>query len=207
MPKNELRETARQNPVAVTAAASAIGYALVIGTFAGVIPYPGLSVSTVDLLSHLIAAVNTLALASLVLGVHYIRKRNIHRHRTAMLTAFALILLFLLIYLPKVGGGGTKEFVGPDAVRLYVYFPVLAVHLILSIVSVPVVIHAVTLGLTHTHKELPNTRHPQVGRIAAAAWITSLALGITAYLLLNHAYTWEYTTGAESLYYSLQGIR
>jgi putative membrane protein len=35
--------------------------------------------------------------------------------------------------------------------------------------------------------------HRKVGRIAAAAWITSLSLGVVAYLLLNHVYSWEFT--------------
>ncbi|MDY7081223.1 MAG: DUF420 domain-containing protein, partial [Halobacteria archaeon] len=156
--------------------------------------------STVDLLSHLIAVVNTGALASIFAGTYWIKNHEIGKHKKAMLTGFGLIILFLLIYLPKVGGGGTKEFVGPTLVRNYIYLPMLAVHLILSIVAVPVVIHAVVLGLSHTPSELPDTSHPRVGRIAVGAWTVSLALGIITYFLLNHVYTWDYSTSAESLY-------
>jgi putative membrane protein len=67
----------------------------------------------------------------------------------------------------------------------------LAVHVLLSVVSVPVVLHAVVLGLTHSPSELPETIHPRVGRIAVVAWTLSLALGVFTYVLLNHVYSWE----------------
>jgi putative membrane protein len=64
----------------------------------------------------------------------------------------------------------------------------LFVHIGLSIVAVPVVIHAVVLGLTHTPAELAETVHPRVGRVAVAAWSLSLFLGIVTYVLLNWVY-------------------
>ena len=69
-----------------------------------------------------------------------------------------------------------------------VYLAMLAIHIFLSVVSVPVVLYAAILGLTHTPSELRETNHARVGRIAAVAWSVSLALGIVTYLLLNHVY-------------------
>ncbi|PSP83050.1 DUF420 domain-containing protein [Halobacteriales archaeon QS_1_68_17] len=181
----------RDHPVAITAVLSVAGYALVGGAFAGVLPlFPDLSRATVLLFGDLIAAVNTAALAALLAGVWFIRRGRVRKHRTAMLTAFALILVFLVLYLWKVGGGFEKSFVGPPAVKS-VYLGMLAVHIFLSVVAVPVVLYAVLLGLTHTPAELEGTAHARVGRIAAAAWTLSLSLGIVTYLLLNHVYTWE----------------
>jgi len=107
-----------------------------------------------------------------------------------MVSAFALILLFLVIYLFRVGGGETKIFDGPEFVRNFVYLPMLGVHLFLSIVAVPVVVYAVLLGLTHTPDELTETPHRRIGRIAAASWAVSLFLGIVTYVMLNHIYGW-----------------
>jgi putative membrane protein len=67
----------------------------------------------------------------------------------------------------------------------------LAIHIVLSVVSVPVVLYVVLLGLTHSPTELAETRKAQVGRIAASAWILSRFLGIVTYLLLNHVYASE----------------
>ena len=182
------RQRARERPLAATAVLSAVGYALVVAAFSGAVPiFPDIGRETVDLISHAIAAVNALATASLALGWYWIRHGEVRKHRAAMLTAFALILVFLLLYLPKVGGGGEKHFVGPELVR-FGYLIMLAIHIVLSVVAVPVVLYAVVLGLTHTPAELRNTAHARVGRIAAATWILSLTLGVVTYVMLNHLY-------------------
>jgi putative membrane protein len=125
-----------------------------------------------------------------------------------MLTAFSLILLFLVLYLTKVGGGFEKSIVIEDGQFLAAYSDVvrpaylgmLAIHVLLSIVAVPVVLHAVVLGLTHSPSELRETIHPKVGRIAVAAWTLSLALGVITYVLLNHVYSWEVSERAALLF-------
>jgi putative membrane protein len=178
----------RTRPRAVTAVLSVIGYVLVGGALYGFIPlFPELSDSTVDLFSHIIAVINTFALTSLLAGVYFIKTDQVSRHRRAMLTAFSLIILFLVFYLWKTGGGYEKAIVAPDLVTI-VYLLMLAVHIVLSVVAVPVVLYAAILGLTHTPAELRETSHARWGRIAAGAWSVSLALGIVTYILLNHAY-------------------
>ena len=58
-------------------------------------------------------------------------------------------------------------------------------------------VFALVLGLTHSPSELRNrTPHRKVGRIAASAWLLSLALGVVTYLLLNHVFAWEYVESA-----------
>jgi len=191
----------KDHPLAVTAVLSVVGYALVIGTFAGIVPgsvFPDLSLAEVNLLSDAIAVVNTVATILLVLGWRFIRRGEVTKHRAAMLSAFSLILVFLVLYLTKLNGGGTKEFVGPT-LPYYAYLAMLAVHILLSMVSVPVVLYAVVLGVSHTPAELRETAHARVGRIAAAAWITSLALGVVTYLLLNHVYAWEFSAATLAL--------
>jgi putative membrane protein len=189
---------AKEHPAAVTAVLSVVGYALVVGTFLGVGPdvYPELTLAQVTLLTDAIAVVNALNVAVIGAGWYFIRRDDVDKHRTAMVTSFALILVFLVMYLTKIGGGGTKEFVGPTGVY-YAYLAMLAVHILLSIVAVPVVLYALVLGLTHTPEELrTETPHRRVGRIAAASWLLSLSLGVVTYLLLNHVYDWEYVESA-----------
>lgn len=183
-----VRAGIRARPAAITAVLTVLGYVLVIGTFAGWIDiYPDLSEGMVDLLTHLIAVINTVALACLIAGVYFIRNREIQKHALAMLASFALIMLFLVVYLFRVGGGFEKAIIAPDLVTA-VYLVMLAIHIVLSIVAMPVVLYAVLLGVTHTPAELAETLKGRAGRIAASAWILSLALGIVTYLLLNHAY-------------------
>jgi putative membrane protein len=189
----------RAHPAATTAVVSAVGYVVVVGTLEGLAPvglYPDLSLTTVNRLADAIAAVNATATAMLLYGFRAVRRGRIRRHRAAMLAAFGLILVFLVLYLLKVGGGGTKEFVGPDGAYL-VYLGLLAVHVLLSMLSVPLVVYQVVTGLTHSTGELASrTRHRQVGRLAVAAWTVSLSLGVVSYLLLNHVYDWRFVAAA-----------
>lgn len=193
----------RDHPKATVAVVSVLGYAAVIGTFAGVFPiFPDLTKGQVNLLSHAIAVVNTVATASLALGWYWIRQDEVRRHAAAMGTSFGLILVFLVLYLLKVGGGpGEKQIVIESTMFLgayagtvkAAYLGMLAVHILLSVVSVPVVLYAITLAATHSVEELRSeTPHQKVGRIAAGSWLLSLSLGVVTYVLLNWVYAYEF---------------
>jgi len=182
----------REAPRRVTVLLSVAAYAVVLGTFAGLVPFPEISRATVNLLSHAIAVVNTLALACLVAGVYFIRRGQVDRHRAAMVSATVLIGAFLVMYLLKVGGGGEKAIVMPENAVYYAYLGMLAVHILLSVLAVPLVIYALVLGLTHSPSELRETVHPRVGRVAASTWILSLAFGVITYVMLNHVYGYEF---------------
>ena len=195
---------ARSHPKAVTALLSVVGYAAVVGVF--LVPsvqalFPRLSLAQVNLLADAIAVVNSIAVVVLAVGWYWIRQGEVKKHAHAMLSGFVLILLFLSMYLPKVAGGGTKEFVLDSAyswVPLWewiypAYLLMLAIHILLSILAVPLVLYALVLGLSHTPEELrTETPHKRIGRIAAGSWILSLTLGVVTYLLLNHLYMWEF---------------
>lgn len=188
------RQRVKENVAAVTALLTVVGYALVAGTFQGWLPlFPNISESGVHLLGHAIAVVNTLAVICLAAGWYWIRNGEVDKHRAAMTAAFALIIFFLLMYLPKVGGGGQKAIVDtvPDMVR-YSYYVMLLIHILLSVVAMPIVLYAFLLGVTHTPAELRNTAHARVGRIAAGSWILSLVLGVITYVILNHAYGYTF---------------
>ena len=196
-----VRDRAKGRAGAITVLFTIIGYGAVGGVF--LVPqfqalFPDLTRDTVDLLAHAIAAVNSVTILTLSLGWYWIRNGEVKKHAAAMTTSFTLILVFLGMYLPKVAGGGTREFVLESSygwVPLWdwvypAYLLMLAIHIILSVVSVPVVLYAIVLGLTHTESELRNeTPHRRVGRIAASAWLLSLVLGVVTYLMLNHAYS------------------
>ena len=195
-------EPIREHVTAVTAVLTVVGYGLVAATFGGLVPiFPDIGEQGVNLLGHAIAVVNTAATITLVLGWRAIRRGDVRTHRRYMITSFALILLFLLLYLPKVGGGGEKRFVLSASYAFVptwewirpAYLAMLAIHILLSVLAMPVVLYALMLGLTHTPAELRKSIHPRVGRIAAVSWILSLVLGVLTYLLLNHLYAYEFS--------------
>lgn len=178
-----------------------VGYGLVAATFEGAVPiYPDISESGVTSLAHAIAIVNTAATITLALGWYYIRNGEIKKHGMLMATSFALIIVFLLLYLPKVGGGGEKQFVLEASAAFAptwswirpAYLAMLAIHIVLSVVAMPVVLYAFLLGITHSPTELANTPHKKIGRIAAGSWILSLVLGVFTYIMLEHLYAYEF---------------
>ncbi|MFO7927477.1 MAG: DUF420 domain-containing protein [Halobacteriota archaeon] len=179
---------ARDHPRALAAFLTIVGYVVVIGTlYADLGIYPEITESTVDLLAHAISVVNAATIVCLVLGIRWIRADEVEKHRTAMIAAFVLILLFLVMYLLKTGGGGRKEIVAGAPLRS-LYLGSLGVHIFLSVVAVPFVLYAITLGLTHTPTELRQTAHAKVGRVAVTAWLVSLVLGLLAYGMLTFYY-------------------
>jgi len=78
--------------------------------------------------SHSIAGVNTLALLALLLGYRFSRRGEVRKHRAAMLTAFALIMLFLFFYRWKTGSGFEKAILASGAVTL-VSLAMLGIHI------------------------------------------------------------------------------
>lgn len=190
----------RERPIGWTLLLTVVGYVLVIGTFVFDVPiYPDLTNAQINLLTHAIAVINTAATVLLVAGWYWIRAGEVEKHRLAMVGGFALILVFLVVYLIRVGGGGEKLFVGPDLIY-YAYLIMLAIHIVLSIVAVPVVLYALLLGITHTPAELRETSHARVGRIAAGTWILSLVLGVVTYVMLNHLYDYEFAAMVAPLF-------
>jgi len=182
----------KRRPRGVVAVLSVVGYVLVIGTlYVGLPIYPTIGLETVNLLSHAIALVNTVAVCCLVAGWYQIRRGNVERHRRLMIASFALIMVFLVLYLLKTGGGGRKEFVGPQ-LPYYLYLAMLGIHIVLSALSVPLVLYNITVGLSHSIEEIRQTAHRRVGRVAVAVWTVSLTLGVLAYVLLNHVYGFEF---------------
>jgi len=183
---------AKEHPRAVVTVLTAVGYALVVGTlYVGIPIYPEIDLPTVNLLSDAIAVVNSLTVLLLLSGWRFVRNGEIRKHRAAMLAAFVLILAFLVMYLLKTGGGGRKEFLGTESVRV-AYLLMLAVHILLSILSVPLVVYTFVLGMSRPIRRVPATVHATVGRWAAGSWLVSLFLGLVCYVLLNHIFAYEY---------------
>lgn len=184
-----MRTFVRQHVPATTAVLSAAALALVVAAVRGVIPrhvvpyHPAVAFAP-----HVNAVVSVVAIVTIVTGVRWARRREFRKHRAAMLASTALFAIFLLLYLWHIVLEGTTSFAGPDVVYTYLYLPVLVVHMALAMVCIPLVFYALLLAATHSVAELPKTNHRRVGRVAAALWVVSFALGTAVYTLLHHVY-------------------
>ena len=175
--------------VALTAGAlSVVSLVIVFAAALQAIPtalIPRAPDAVLDAIPTLNAVVSLAAIGTITAGVRAIRRGDVERHRKLMGTSFALFVAFLAMYLYRVTLIGPAPFTGPDAVAQFVYYPVLAIHNLLAIASLPPVYYALVLALTRPASELPSTNHARVGRVAAALWLISFALGIVVYMLLH----------------------
>jgi len=181
----------RRHVPALTGLLSVVSLALVFAAALRAIPgwlLPRAPGAVLHAIPHVNAALSVTAVGTIIVGVRAIRRGNVERHRRAMLATTALFATFLVAYLYRVALEGPTGFTGPSAVEQFLYYPLLAIHILLAIVAVPLVIYVLLLALTHSVAELPDTRHPQVGRAAAALWLVSFVLGTVVYLLLYVVY-------------------
>ncbi|WP_232686035.1 DUF420 domain-containing protein [Halobacterium zhouii] len=182
---------ARRNVESLAAVLSVVSIALVVGAVRGVVPVAVLPRAS-DSVLHAIPAVNAgisaVAIVTILAGWRWIRRGEIRKHRAAMLTTTVLFAAFLALYLYRVALVGTTPFPGPEGVYTFVYLPILAVHIGLAIVCIPLLYYALLLAGTRPVRDIYDTNHAKVGRVAASLWLISFSLGIVVYLLLYVVY-------------------
>lgn len=143
-------------------------------------PFPELRLP----LSTATAVANGTTFALLLAGWVSIRQGRRRRHRRLMVLAGLSIAAFLVLYVTRQSLVGTLEFQGPDALRTFLYLPLLIPHLVLSAASVPPVLYNFIVGLTRPLDQVARTPHPRVGRIVVPLWLVSSSLGLVVFLLL-----------------------
>jgi len=181
-----MRQRAAQHVPALAALLSVVSLALVFGAALRVVPPEALPHAPAWFLAaipHVNAAISVLALLVIGGGWRWVRRGEIRKHRAAMLAGVALFAAFLALYLYKVALTGPTPFPGEGVART-VYLAVLAIHILLAIVCVPLLYYVLLLAVTRPIAEIPKTPHPRIGRVAAGLWLISFALGLVVYLLL-----------------------
>ncbi|RLM57455.1 DUF420 domain-containing protein [Halobellus sp. Atlit-31R] len=185
----ELR--ARDHVLELTTALTVVSLAAVFGAVLGAIPasiVPDAPATLVEAIPHVNAALSTTAIVTILLGVRFIRRGDVNRHRAMMITTLGLFVAFLALYLYRLILVGTAEFPGPETVYQFVYLPTLAIHILLAIVCVPLVYYVLLLGVTRPVSEIYDSAHKRVGRIAASLWLISFFLGDVVYVMLYVVY-------------------
>ena len=186
----QTRSWAREHVPALTALLTVVSLALVFGAALQLLPVEALPSpeSLLEAIPHVNAAISLAAIGTIATGVRAIRRGDVARHRRLMLVSFGLFALFLALYLYRVAILGPTEFPGPETIRTFVYFPFLLVHISFAIVCVPFVFYALLTAGTRPVAEIYDTRHRTAGRVAAALWLVSFAMGVAIYAMLYHVF-------------------
>lgn len=128
------------------------------------------------------AIINGTTAVLLLLGLLFIKNKNISAHRAVMVTAFALSALFLVSYVISKINAEPIPFGGEGSIR-YVYFFVLISHILLSIPVLPLAMFAIYWGFTGEYK-----KHRKTVRWTFPIWLYVAVTGVLVYLFMQPYY-------------------
>lgn len=137
-----------------------------------------------SVLAPLNALLNLSAAVFLVAGLVWIRRREVRRHRAAMLGAVSASALFLVFYVIRFSLTGTHRFAGEGAARV-AYFAILGTHTVLAVVIVPLVLRLLYLAYRKRFRA-----HARLARWTFPMWLYVSVTGIAVYVMLYHVWGW-----------------
>jgi putative membrane protein len=127
------------------------------------------------------AVFNGLAATALLIGFTFIRARKILAHRASMITAFIFSTLFLVSYILHHALHGDVRYPAHAALRS-VYLPLLASHIVLAVVALPMVLVTFFFSLTGRFPQ-----HRKIARWTFPLWLYVSVTGVVTYVMLRLA--------------------
>jgi putative membrane protein len=145
--------------------------------------HPAADAASVKLtfLPALNALLNGLSASALLIGYTFIRAKRIPAHRAAMFTAFAFSSLFLVSYIVNHALHGESHYPGHGAIKT-VYLAILASHVFLSVVALPMVLTTFFFSLSG---RIP--LHRKLARWTFPIWLYVSVTGVVVYAMLAAA--------------------
>ena len=125
------------------------------------------------------ALLNGLCAVALCTGLYFIKHQNRDAHRASMLVAFAFSSLFLVSYITNHTLHGDTIFPALGGVRT-LYFSILASHVILSIVALPMVLITFFFSLSGRFAQ-----HRRLARWTFPVWLYVSVTGVVVFAFLK----------------------
>lgn len=144
-------------------------------------PAADLSGAHYAFLPALNAVFNGLAAISLLIGYTFIRARRIAAHRASMITAFVFSTLFLVSYILHHALHGDVRYPLHAAYRS-IYLPLLASHIVLATVALPMVLVTFFFSLSG---RIP--QHRRIARWTFPLWLYVSVTGVITFVMLRLA--------------------
>jgi putative membrane protein len=127
------------------------------------------------------ALLNGFSATALLIGYTFIRAKRVQAHRAAMMTAFVFSTLFLICYILHHALHGDVRY--PAHAALWsVYLPLLASHILLAAVALPLILITFFFSLSGRIRE-----HRKVARWTFPIWLYVSITGVVTYILLRLA--------------------
>ena len=125
------------------------------------------------------ALLNGLCAIALCVGLYFIKHQNREAHRMSMLLAFAFSSVFLISYIVNHALHGDTIFPGHGSVRT-LYLSILASHVILSMVALPMVLTTFFFSLTGRF-----AMHRRIARWTFPIWLYVSITGVVVFVFLK----------------------
>lgn len=137
----------------------------------------GIAKGTLPFVNSIINGATTLVL---ILAVVAVRNGNIALHKRLMLTAVAMSVVFLVLYVIQHGSFESTAYGGE--VKL-LYFFILISHILLAVAIVPLVLLTLVRALSERFD-----KHRKIARITLPLWLYVSITGVIVYLMIEPYY-------------------
>jgi putative membrane protein len=125
------------------------------------------------------AVLNGMCAIALCVGFYFIKHQNREAHRNSMLLAFAFSSVFLVSYIVNHALHGDTIFPGHSSLRT-LYLSILASHVVLSIVALPMVLTTFLFSLTGRF-----AMHRRIARWTFPIWLYVSITGVVVFVFLK----------------------
>lgn len=160
------------------------------------VPAPESKPGFIYLLPHLIGSINATCALLLVISLIFIKRKNIQAHKVTNVITFVLSALFLVFYIlfhlyekdtrfgdiDHDGILSAAELAAVGPVR-YIYFFILATHIILAVAVLPLILISFFRGFS-----MQVERHRKIVRWAYPVWLYVAVTGVVVYLMISPYY-------------------
>jgi len=128
------------------------------------------------------ATLNSITTILLVAGLFFIKRKNIPLHKTCMMSAIFLSVVFLLSYVFYHAISEPTRYGGVGFIR-YVYFFILLTHIFLAAVVLPFVLITVYRALIKQYG-----KHKKIAKWTLPVWLYVTVTGVVVYLMMAEYY-------------------
>lgn len=160
------------------------------------IPPPQKTPSFIYLFPHIIGGINATCSVLLVISLIFIKKKNIQAHKITNIITFILSAIFLIFYIvfhlyekdTKFGDAdfngilSAAEIAAVGSIR-YVYYFILASHILLAVIVLPLILISFYRGLN-----MQVERHKKIVRWSYPVWLYVAVSGVIIYLMISPYY-------------------
>jgi len=142
----------------------------------------GFDVAPLTFLPPIYATINGITAVLLVAAVIAIKNGNRKRHELLMKLAIGCSVAFLGMYVAYHMTAESTKY-GGEGILKYIYFFILATHIILSVAIIPLVLITYVRALANKFD-----KHKKIAKITFPIWLYVAVTGVIVYLMISPYY-------------------